>query len=224
MQKKEDEGRLLSMPKSRSEQIRDFTVALGMSSIGLVKDEGGVGRPVGSWPDHWIDTIHEEPRGNDKLGARPQEGIDILKAHMGALVYRQGIPMAKDDVSGKELVPEMVAKAREEEMAYFRKLGVYKVVPREHQKGTGGKIIGTRWADVNKGDAESPNCRSRLVGREFNVCRDDTLYAAAPPLKALRLVISHAPTHGNGKNGQQNSIMINGVRRAYFYAKASRDL
>ena len=147
-----------------------------------------------------------------------------MRKHMDALVYKQGIHVAKDDVSGKDLVPELVVKAREEEMSYFRKLGVYKVVPREHQKGTGGKIIGTRWVDVNKGDAESPNCRSRLVGREFNVGRDNTLYAATPPLEALRVVISHAATYGRGKGGQRNSIMINDVRRAYFYAKASRDL
>ena len=63
-----------------------------------------------------------------------------------------------------------------------------RVVPRSHQRQNGGKIIGTRWAEVNKGDAESPNCRSRLVGREFNVGGDDTLYAAPPPLEALRIV------------------------------------
>ena len=108
-------------------------------------------------------------------------------------------------------------------MSYFRKLGVYKVVPRSHQKLTGGKIIGTRWVDVNKGDAESPNYRSRLVGREFNVGKDDTLYAATPPLEALRVVISHAATNDE-KCGHRRAIMINDVRRAYFYAKASRDL
>ena len=109
-------------------------------------------------------------------------------------------------------------------MSYFRKFGVYKVVPRSHQKTTGGKVIGTRWVDVNKGDAENPNCRSRLVGREFNVGRDDTLYAATPPLEALRVVISHAATHDRGKSGQRRNVMINDVRRAYFYAKATRDL
>ena len=182
-QKKEDDGRLLSVPRMDQEQVKEFAVALGLSSVGLLRDEGGIGSPAGGWPDHWIDPIHEEPGGQDKFRMRPQEGIDILKAHMYALTYKQGIASAKDDASGKELVPELVTRAREEEMSYFRKLGVYKVVPRSHQRTTGGKVIGTRWVDVNKGDAENPNCRSRLVGREFNVGRDNTLYAATPYLR-----------------------------------------
>lgn len=86
--------------------------------------------------------------------------------------------MARDDVAGVKLVPELVKRARAEEMTYFKKPGVYEVVPRSHQKKTGGKVIGTRWVDVNKGDAANPKFRSRLVGREFNVGRDDSLYAA----------------------------------------------
>ena len=118
-------------------------------------------------------------------------------------------------------MPELVKAARAEEMTYFKKLGVYRIVPRSHQRTTGGKVIGTRWVDVNKGDAKEPNCRSRLVGREFNVGRDDTLYAATPPLEALRCVLSFAATWGEGE-AERRCIMINDVRRAYFYAKARR--
>ena len=100
-QKKADNGRLLSVPRMDQEQIKEFAVALGRSSVGLVHDEGGIGMPAGGWPDHWIDPIHEEPGGKDKFGLRPQEGVDILKAHMYALTYKQGIASAKDDVSGK---------------------------------------------------------------------------------------------------------------------------
>ena len=67
-------------------------------------------------------------------------------------------------------------------MEYFHKLGVYEKVPREHQANTGGKIVAVRRVDVNKGDALDVNYRSRLVGREFNVGRDDALYASTPPL------------------------------------------
>ena len=34
---------------------------------------------------------------------------------------------------------------------------------------SGGKIIGTRWIDVNKGDEKNPVYRSRLVGKEFHI-------------------------------------------------------
>ena len=85
-----------------------------------------------------------------------------------------------------------------------------------------GKIIGVRWVDVNKGDSEEPEYRSRLVGREFAVGKDDALYAATPPLEALRIIISHAATIP--ESGPERVIMINDVRRAYFYAKIKRDV
>ena len=87
---------------------------------------------------------------------------------------------------------------------------------------TGGKIIGVRWVDANKGDTTEPDCRSLLVGREFAVGRDDALYAATHPLEALRLTISHAATIPD--DGPKRTIMINDVRHAYFYAKIKRDV
>ena len=39
------------------------------------------------------------------------------------------------------------------------------------------KIIRTRWIDINKGDDENPNYRSRLVGKEFNNEQMDGLFA-----------------------------------------------
>ena len=107
-------------------------------------------------------------------------------------------------------------------MEYFNKFGTYERVPREHQVASRGKIIGVRWVDVNKGDAQDVNYRSRLVGREFNVGRDDVLYASTRPLEALRLIVSYAATHPT--TGRRRIIMINDVHRAYFYAKIQRDV
>ena len=78
------------------------------------------------------------------------------------MTCKNGIAFARDDVTGTELVPELVIQARREEMTYFKKLGVYKVVPRSHQRQHGGKVIGTRWVDINKGDVESP-----IAGRDW---------------------------------------------------------
>ena len=94
-------------------------------------------------------------------------------------------------------------------------------VSKERQEA---KIIGTRWVDTNKGDSVNPECRSRLVGREFNLGQDDTLDAATPPLEALRVILSNAASwHKDGKK-MRRSVMINDVRRAYLYAKATRAL
>lgn len=178
----------------------------------------------GQIPSHWCDHVHEEDGGSDVRGERPQNGIKLLKDELDALTFKNGIAVAKDDASGKELVPKLVQKARDEEVEYFMKRGVSDVVPRSHQLTTGGKIIGTRWVEVNKGDADVPDCRSRFVGREFNIGRDDNLYAATPPLEALRWVLSFAGTWPRGSRRMRRSVMINDVRRAYFYAKIQRDV
>ena len=107
-------------------------------------------------------------------------------------------------------------------MNYFRDMKVYERVPRSHLATTGGKIIGTMWIDTNKGDADNPNVRCRLVGKEFRTGPDDALFASTPLLEALRLIISRASTLG--ARGKKNEIMINDVSRAYFYAKCPRDL
>ena len=125
-------------------------------------------------------------------------GVRLLEAEMDGLSFKGGYEAAWDDVSNAELAPKLVREAREMEMDYFKKLGVYERVPRSHPVHTRGKIIKVRCVDVNKGDALDTNYRLRLVGRKFNVRRDDALYAATPPLETLRVVISHASTHSQG--------------------------
>ena len=85
----------------------------------------------------------------------------------------------------------------------------------------GGPIISLRWIDVNKGDISFSSYRSRLVGQEFNIGKDDSLYAATPPLEALRLIASQAATCCADGNFDRE-IMINDVSRAYFYARPTR--
>ena len=169
----------------------------GISSINQILStttKGGSSGPVGDYPNWWIDTWHDEDGGCDERGLRPQNGVTLLKQEMDGLTCKNGYETAWDDVTNAPLNPVLMRKAREVEMEYFERLGVYERVPRSHQVATGGKIIGVRWVDVNKGDSTDPDYRSRLVGREFAIGRDDALYAATPPLEALGLIISHAAT------------------------------
>ena len=149
-------------------------------------------------------------------------GVTILQKEMDGLSFKGGYEVAWDDVTNAELIPDLIRKARQVEMGYFQKLGVYDYATVSEQQQCMGKIIGVRWVDVNKGDSEEPEYRSRLVGREFAVGKDDALYAATPPLEALRIIISHAATIP--ESGPERVIMINDVRRAYFYAKIKRDV
>ena len=127
---------------------------------------------------------------------------------------------ACDDVSGKALDPKQVKKARKEEIEYVHKMGFYVKVPvAECFKQTGKALITVRWIDINKGDNEKPNYRFRLIAREINTYKRGDFFAATPPLEALKIVISMAATGNKGE-----VIMINDISRAYFHARAERDV
>ena len=78
------------------------------------------------------------------------------------------------------------------------------------------------WVDVNKSDTVEPDYRSRSLGREFAVGRDNALYATTPPLEALGLIISHAATIP--EEYPKCTLMINDVCRAFFCEKINRDV
>ena len=90
------------------------------------------------------------------FGRRTQDGRLTPKQELSKLAFADGREWAQDDVSGVDLDPELVKHAREVEMTFFRKMQVYTRVHRGMQKMNGGKVIGVRWVDVNKGDSEKP--------------------------------------------------------------------
>ena len=128
---------------------------------------------------------------------------------------------AWDDLSGQALDAEEVEKARRTELEYAHKKHVWSKVTREEAKRRGWKIIKTRWIDINKGDDRRPNYRSRLVGKEFNNGEVAGLFAATPPLEALRLLIAEAATK---ERGGRKVLMINDVSRAFFEAPVRRNV
>ena len=78
--------------------------------------------------------------------------------------------------------------------------------------------------DINKGDDENPVYRSRLVGKEFNDGQMDGLFAATPPLEALRFLVHEAATVRSDEELGSKVIMINDVARAFFEAPATRNI
>ena len=130
--------------------------------------------------------------------------------------------MAWDDVTGEELDPREVAKARGQEMEYVRQKKVWRKITRREAQRRGIKIIKTRWIDINKGDRWNPNYRSRFVGKEFNDGKEGGLFAATPPLEALKMLISDVATTRRGR--KRKSMMINDVARAFFEAPVKREI
>ena len=104
-----------------------------------------------------------------------------------------------DSLTGQPLDIELVRKARQEELKYFRDKGVWTKRPRQEAYQRMGKApISVKWIDVNKGDDENPKYRSRLVAREIRRTGEDPIFAPTPPLESLRTVLSLAMTDLNG--------------------------
>ena len=91
----------------------------------------------------------------------------------------------------------------------------------------GRSPISVKWVDVNKGDDDAPNYRSRLVARELKMPGDDSIFAPTPPLEALRTVLSMAATDLEGQtrhdrrpqSEMRTQVAVIDISRAYFNAK-----
>ena len=123
-------------------------------------------------------------------------------------------------MSGAALDPSAVKVARAEEIDYVRKIGLYTKVSIDecYQKNGKAPII-VRWMDVNEGDSTNPNYRWRLVAREINTHKRDDLFVGTPPLEASKTILSMTASGNRGE-----VIMVNDVSRAFFHAKARRDV
>ena len=100
-----------------------------------------------------------------------------------------------DEISGTQLDPLLVKKARAEEVNWMETHGQWTLVPY-----SGQHLIGTRFVDVNKGDRLSPEVRCRLVAQDTKYASSIKGYgietfAATPPLEALRLLFAIHMTH-----------------------------
>ena len=149
----------------------------------------------------------------------------------GMLNALQHFPFAAwGDISSAPLDPVKVTVARRLEIQYAEKKPVWQKIQRSLVKERGLKIVKSRWIDINKGNDVNPNYRSRMVGNEFNNGEIEGLFAATPPLEALRLILSWAATSGTSplgsvtKGQQRKSVMIADVSRAFSEAPAKRDV
>ena len=179
--------------------------------------------------ERWLKEVQEKIGEVDMLGSlqevqekfrkmvEPEEEVDELQKYRDMYEWDEFV----DDISGAALDKELATKARKLEMDFFHKLGVYTKVKKEPWM----KVITTKWLDTNKGDVASPEYRARLVAREIKKDKRDDLFAATPPLESLRFILSACASHQSSPDIQKRHIiMVNDVKRAYFYAKAQRPI
>ena len=103
--------------------------------------------------------IYEFDRNGVNVMGDDRSGKDILVDQLSAVYAQHGAEMASDDVSHAWLDSTLVRDGRAVEMKFFKDMGLYECVPRSEQRETGGKIIGTKWIDVKKGDFDNPRIR-----------------------------------------------------------------
>ena len=138
---------------------------------------------------------------------------------------------AVDDLTGKELNIEAVKKARNEEVQFMEDIGVYDLVDEgECWAKTNKEPISTRWVDINKGTEEEPLVRCRLVARDFKTKKgredDYKLFAATPPIEALRMLLRLARMKRRRKKGMASpkmKLMFIDVKKAHLNAKVGED-
>ncbi len=135
----------------------------------------------------------------------------------------------RDDLTGQVLRDDLVKAARAVELAYFHSKKVWTKVPKSRARASSGRApISVRWVDVNKGDDIHPNYRSRLVARQLKATDTSgkSYFAPAPPLEALRTVISMAMTKAGKHQPDWNpasktrvQISLVDIKRAYSNAQ-----
>ena len=161
-------------------------------------------------------------------------GVDTAHEHSG--VPAQGeLPEGcsgkyRDDITKQPLRDELVHAARKTELEYFRSKSVWVKRPRQEAfDKTHRAPITVRWVEVNKGDDENPNYRSRLVARQLKAwdTSGDSFFAPTPPLEALRSILMLTTTNIAGCNQvdrrpqspNRTQMSFLDISRAYFNAK-----
>ena len=124
-----------------------------------------------------------------------------------------------DNITHKRLRTQGVIEARSKEIAYVKKRNIYTKV--HISEADGYQVIDTMWLDVNKGDEDREDIRSRIVGKEYNDGKNMDMFAAIPPIESLRYLLSRTATT---KPNEVKKLLILDVSPAYVYAKATSPL
>ena len=248
----------LGISKTNTHMCRFGMVSEDELGVGLVKKPTGFLTNSEYVKDQLSKTCQGGHRHVQLMGGRAQacqvypeklvrailRGIKLEIKHSGimSMVYQDLLTVSSeeadvydyeghfvDDMSGQILDTRLVIAARKEEMATYYSHNAYEKRPiTECWHVTGKAPIGCRWIDINKGDDEHPEYRSRLVAKEINRSPSDEMFAATPPLEAKKMLFSMAMSNfANGRarkfEGTQKLLFID-VKRAYFYAPARRSV
>ena len=160
--------------------------------------------------------------GHDKEEEEHREDENIMNSLFS--LNRENKEEFWDDVNGEKLPAEETKNARRDEIEFMKEWDVWDIVDiSEAKQKTGRPPIGGRWVDHNKGDKDSPNIRSRYVAQELALWKDASLFAAMPPLEALRVLLSKVAA-GPTSGAKERKLLLIDVRKAYLHAEVGRNI
>ena len=127
-----------------------------------------------------------------------------------------------DDKTGKVLDPRKVRAAREEDIKELERRVFEYVDVEECWRVKGKPPVPVRWVDVDKGFGV---VRGRLVAKDFkpksSVGDRDDLFAAMPPLEAVKLLVAQGAAEASGSAPRK--LMFIDISKAHLYGKMETD-
>ena len=196
------------------------------SGSGLTEGERKRGREQQEERQELEDRVKKKPVPKPEVtkedGRMDVGGIDVgnLELNVEADEFEE---WGHEEWEDGEFDPESLREARNEEVQFMKKLGVWEPATWEEcvQK-TGRPPITTKWVDVDKGRDGEVLVRSRLVARDFKVKGDDRgfdVFAATPPLELKRLLFRMARVKGgvggDDKDGAVKLMFVD-VKKAHL--------
>ena len=110
-------------------------------------------------------------------GTLPVEGGGTVQIHYKLQDFKHTY---LDEYTREPLPHKLVMSAIQEELEYFNR-HVWELSDAKRAMGDAeAKLIRTRWVICNKGDAESPDIRARLVATELNTFKPDDFFSLRP--------------------------------------------
>ena len=190
--------------------------------IELLKATRSCAEPNNSFPE----TVAAAIRREDASKKKP-DPVTPFKFQSGG---RQAIALEQnlkekylDEYTREVLPPDLMKEAIRDELAWLNE-HVWEGVPMDEVKlQPDAIVVGTRWVMCNKGDIANPDMRARLVAQEVAHEREDSYFAAPPPLEAKRALISQMASERT-RGGVPLKISLVDVRKAYFNGIPTRNL
>ena len=129
---------------------------------------------------------------------------------------------AHDARTGEKLDSEEVRKGRAKEVRELDELEVKMEVDESEMRLTPAKRIWSKWVETRK-DPNSSAIRCRLCATEVNTSesRSDT-FAATPPLKFVRLILSWAASYKPKRANASMIITVFDISVAFFHGEVRK--